>query len=239
MSLLTCIQRAASRVRLSVPTAVATSTDPQVLQLLACANEDGQELAQRHRWQALTREATHTTLAAELQGTLESITGAANGFNYILTETMWDRTNDRPLIPISSEGWQRDKANALTGTYSQRYRFRGDSLYAMPAPDAGDTWAFEYLSKYWVRNAADSARSDYFSNDSDVSLLNENIITMGVIWRFKQIKGFDFGPDQQKYEALVADAIARDLPSPRLNMSEPWRIRYPLDSRYNLPEGNF
>ena len=46
--------------------------------MLALANVEGQTLAKRTRWQALIKEATHTTLAATDQGAIETL---APGFS--------------------------------------------------------------------------------------------------------------------------------------------------------------
>ena len=54
MSLLTLIQGAASLCKVTVPTVVTTSTDKNVILLLALANEAGPQLMKRYEWQELT-----------------------------------------------------------------------------------------------------------------------------------------------------------------------------------------
>ncbi len=56
MSLLSVIQAVTGLLSLPTPAAVAASTDRQVIQLMAIANEEGMTLARRHAWQALTEE---------------------------------------------------------------------------------------------------------------------------------------------------------------------------------------
>ena len=64
-SILNIIKTVAKLVGVSEPTTATGSTDIQVKQLLALANEEGQELAARYDWTALVREATYTALGVE------------------------------------------------------------------------------------------------------------------------------------------------------------------------------
>ena len=81
MTLLSVVQRFCQRTNISVPATVYGSTDPQVLQIMALLEEEGADLSGRGDWQALTNEATHTTVATESQGDIATI--ASNGFRYI------------------------------------------------------------------------------------------------------------------------------------------------------------
>lgn len=213
MTCLSMIQTACRRLGLPAPSAAVTSTDQQVLQFLNLLNEEGEELAERYPWQVLQAEATFTTAATESQGALSTL---APGFKYVLNDTIWNRTETRPLVgPLSPSGWQQRKGSNVTGPYSE-YRIRGNELLLIPAPAAGLTVAFEYQSKNWVSLAAGSTASA-FETDSDTALLDEQLMTQGLIWRFKAAKGFDYDEDFSKYERRVTDAMGRDGTKPVLN----------------------
>jgi len=49
-------------------------------------------------------------------------------------------------------------------------------------------------------------------------LLDETLMTAGLIWRWKQSKGFDYAEDFRKYQTRVMNAIARDTESAVLDM---------------------
>ena len=68
MSLLSIVQAVSGRLSLPQPSAVVGSTDKQVIQLYALANEEGASLARRHPWLALMEEQSFTTVAAPAQG---------------------------------------------------------------------------------------------------------------------------------------------------------------------------
>ena len=68
MSVLSVIATVCGRTNVPVPTTVLGNTDTQIVQMLRLLEEEGNDLAQRGDWNALTYEATLTTLAAEDQG---------------------------------------------------------------------------------------------------------------------------------------------------------------------------
>lgn len=214
MTLLATVQRFYRRTNLgSLPTVVLGSTDQQVLQVLALLEEEGNELAGRGDWQRITYEATHTTVATESQGAIETIavsndTTRNAKYRYPKHNTIWDRTENLPIQIIDGPGWQAEKGFAST---SPRYRARireGD-LIVTPTPPAGNTWAFEYVSWHWIENTGGTVTYQYFNADTDVILLPEPIILMGLRWRWKKEKGFDYQEDFMSYERLVADELGR------------------------------
>lgn len=223
MSLLTMIQATCDNLGLPRPAAVISTTDQQVRQILALANQEGLSLSRRAGvvWSAFQKEATHTTLAAELQGTLASIVGTS--FDYIIPETFYDRSSNRAVSPMSPIDWQVYKSSGITGPYPQ-FRIKDKSLYALPTPTAGHTWAFEYVSKNWCQNAAGDTTYSAWNADTDTGILDEFIMQLGIQWRWLKRKGFDYGEDFDEYERAVQDAVARDGAKKRLLFShEPGR----------------
>ena len=216
MTMLATIQRFCRRTGLPVPATVAGSTDSQVVQLQALLEEEGQDLARRGAWQGITFEATHTSVATESQGAITSI--ATNGFNYIKNQTIWDRTENLPIIgPVSSEVWQALKGSVSTGPRFQ-FRIRGGLLIVNPVPTANHTWAFEYVSKNWILAANGTTYKEYFTADTDTMLLPEELLMMGLRWRWKKEKGLDYAEDMRTYEMQVKDALGRDGGKPVLHM---------------------
>lgn len=216
MSMLTLIQRFCRRTNLTVPSTVYGSSDPQIRQVMAILEEEGNDLAGRGDWNELTFQATHTTTAAEDQGDIDSI--ATNGFRYIKNDTFWDRTLQEPVYgPVGDKDWQAIKATNVTGPKYQ-FRIRGGHLLANPTPTAGHTWAFEYVSWNWILGADLTTYKQYFTLDTDTLLLPEEILTLGLRWRWKKEKGLEYAEDFRTYEAAVKDALGRDGGKRTLNM---------------------
>jgi hypothetical protein len=118
MSLLTIVQQASLRVLKISPSVAVSSTDANVLQLVALVNEEGQELSSRYSWQILTAEATFTTVATAIQGVITTLAGA--GFNFFVNQTMWNRSQRRPLYgPLTPQQWQEWQARLQFGAVDQ------------------------------------------------------------------------------------------------------------------------
>jgi len=224
MSLLTMVQKAARRIGILSPSSVVGSSDLQITQLLAIAMEEGEELRDRYSWTYRQKEATFTTVATASQGAIVTLAGA--DFGYVINDTIWDRTTDEPIAgPLSPQQWQALQAFPVTGPYYQ-YRIRGGFLLFDPVPSAGVSCAFEYMSKAYCETSTGTDLTEWAA-DTDVGLLDEDTMTAGIIWRWKQIKGLDYAEDFAKYERRVADLMARDGSKATLDMGAKSGARFP------------
>jgi hypothetical protein len=201
--------------------------------MLALLNEEASELATRTNWQALARESHFVTVAAEQQGLISTI---CPNLGYVLNDTIWNRTIRRPVFgPLGAQYWQQQKAMFNAGPWNQ-YRIKGNSLNFFPAPAAGQDCYFEYVSKAIATDSTGAVEKTAYTADGDLSVLNEDILTYGLIWRWKAAKGLDFGTDFQKYERRVLDAIGKDAAKPILNMGE---ARYDIFPAVIIPSGSW
>lgn len=215
MSLLTMIQQTATSLGLAEPSTVMTNTNPTIITLRSLADKEGRDLAGRFDWEALTEEATFTTTNAELQGTLVSIAGS--GFDKVFSRTMWDRTNNRPIRAISKQRYAFIQSSTAAGTYSD-HMIRDKSLYAIPAPgSASSLWAFYFKSKYWCESSA-GAGQDRWNADTDVGILNEDLMALGIEWRYLKSKGFDYSEEFNSYERRVQESILADRDHPLIDL---------------------
>lgn len=215
---LTClqiIQTACRRIGISPPNAAVTSTDKQIIQLLALCEEEGQEEVERYDWQTLQSEATFTTVAAQIQTTIAAVT---TGFKSIVNDTIWNRTQRRPVYgPRSQQSWQQAKAMQLTGPFNT-YRIMNDTIHFYPNPTAGQSCFFEYITKNWISTSTGTTSSIWVT-DTDTPKLDDQIVTLGTIWRWKAAKGLDYAEDFAKYERRITDLMAKDGAKSRLDMS--------------------
>ena len=233
MTLLTICQDAANEIGVPSPNAVVGSTDTTVIQLLAAANREGKNLVSGYDWEVLIKEEAHSAIANESQGTITSI---ASDFERFSNNTMWNRTTDRKFYgPLNNSEWQRLKASVQSGV-TNYFRIRGGFLLMNPVPTVNDAIYFEYISKYWVDTTGNgSADAEKFAADSNTTVLDEDIITLGVIWRFLKQKGLPYDNQLQEYQLKVFEKQAKDGAKPILRMSGNTRLFLPV----NEPEGNF
>jgi len=230
MSLLTLIQNACDLLSISRPTAVISSPDQQIRQLLAAAQEEGYDLAHRFDWQALTNEQTFTTVAQASQ------TGAVPAdWDRFIPNSFFNRTTRRELIgPITPQQWQAIQAQPQLNRVYLAFRERDGSFLITPNPPAGQTIAFEYVSKNWCQSAGNVAQSAFLA-DTDMALLDEWIMTLGVRWRWRKAKGLEYAEDFNTYERAVGQKAARDQGAGKISTTGKGYI--PLGP--NLPEGDF
>jgi len=233
MSLLTIIQNVADAIAIPRPTAVISSTSQQVRQLLSLANREGIALAKRHDWQNLQKETSFTATATTTQsGAIPS------DFDRFINETMYNRTMQREVRgPISPQQWQLE-VSTVASTIIEAFRRRGNDLLITPTPTAGDSYYYEYVSKNWCTDSSETTDAAAWAVDTDIGLLDEEAMTLGIIVRFKKMKGFDYAEEYRDYELMVANLITRDGGKPRLDaggnaMAGPYRP-YIQDGNYTL-----
>jgi len=232
-SLLEIMQDVADRVGLVRPSAVVGSSDHQVRQLLSLANEEGRHLARRHSWQALTFEQTFPTVAQESQ------TGAIPaGFDRFIPGTFYNRTTNRIVTgPLTPQEYADYKAR-LTSIVYEAFRVRGDAILLLPTPSAGETCAFEYITKYWCAGASDTTPDQSaWAADDDIPFIDDELFRLGVTWRFLRTRGLDYAEPYQQYELHLAQLMGRDGGARTLNMGSRADKRVPRAPQ--APDGSW
>ena len=159
-TLLEIVQRACQELILDQPVSVVGNDDQQVQLLLALANREITELSRDFIWQELVKIQTFTTIAAEAQ-----TNSIPDDFDWYIDGTGFNRTTMRKLIgPLTPQQWEQQQANPAYISVFDAFRILGSTIYLAPTPSAGDTVAFEYVTKYRVADSAgnqDQARATY------------------------------------------------------------------------------
>ena len=214
-TLLNICQDAAVRIGISLPSAIVGSSDAESRELLAFARQEGIELMRAVPWQVLAKEQTFVTVAADEQ------TGAIPAdFDRFISDTIFNRTRQRKVYgPISSEQWQARKAYTIVSAIDYWFRVRGDSMLLTPTPSAGDTIAFEYISKQYCKDSGGTPL-DEWTSDTDVAILPPELMSLGIEWRYKKAKGLEWSTPWQEYTDQIAKRTAiQDGGAPRLSMA--------------------
>lgn len=234
MTALTLVQNACSRLGITAPTALFSATDDQTIQLRNLMNQAGLHLAKGadtdHAWRVLQSEKTFSTTAAAAQ------TGALpSDFGWFINDTFWNRTTRIKLRgPVSPEEWQQYQAISIISLPAAVFRVRGSSLLIYPTPVASQTAAYEYVTKNWANTAAAVAIS-VMTADTDVSLIDEDLITLSIIWRFLSAKGLDYGEQFRTFQLESVKAMGRDGGRMKANLAG----GQPTSFNGNIPDGNW
>jgi len=220
MSLLTIIQEAADRLGLTRPSSVVTSSDPIAVTLLGLAQAEGKALYDRHTWQALQTEYTFPTVNGTASYALPS------GFDQLLKDTVFNRTRRRRMVgDLSPSQWQETQSSLVT-MVNPAFRIRGNLFYISPTPTSAETIAYEYMSTNWCQSNAGAGQSAWAA-DTDTGILNEELMTQGVVWRFKASKSLDYAEAMNDYEIAVNKAIFKDGARVTIDTSNCERDRIP------------
>lgn len=235
MSLLSVAQAVAEEVGLPTPGSIVGSNDRTAKQLLRFINRSGRLLAKKN-WTILQKEHTFSQVASTAAYSLPS------DFDRLLDVTAWDRSTYWSLRgPISPAQWQVYKSGLIANTtIRSRFRIKPDTrvnkFYLDPTPSGTNSMVFEYSSNQWVKDADNSTGKTAYALDTDISLIDEELIELDVIWRLLNRKGFAYEEEKREAEMAIDRAFADDGGAPVLNMGGPVTVP---DLRMNLPEGGF
>lgn len=230
-SLLTICQNVADEVGFSRPATIVNNTDATAKQLYRLANRCG-NIVSRHPWQTLTADHTFTLATGTQTYALPA------DFRHIVPDTTWDRSDDREVLnPLSAQQWAFSKGWGLVTGINRRARIKGNLIefdQTITSADNGKTIAFEYISNYWAENSGGTDQASFLA-DTDTSKLDDELMTIGVIWRFKKAKGLDYADDFAEFTQLFNRLKATDGGATTLSLNvSRVSIGYP-----NVPEGNF
>lgn len=215
-SILELVQEFAKRTALPVPSTIFGSSDAQVLQYGALANEVLEDMADRGYWQELEYETTFNTVATQNQGNINTI--APSGLDYIIGKTIYDRTLRLPVYgPLSPQEWQALKALPMSGPL-YKYRIRGNQLMFDPTPAAGHVCAFEYISNWYVANASGIPVKSWFTDDADQPYIDQKVFLVGCRYKWKLEKGLEYAEDLRMYEEFLLNSLSRNATKKTVNL---------------------
>lgn len=204
MTLLTMVNEAQGLLSSPRSNVVVASTDLNVRLLTSIANQEGRELARRYAWESLITEKTFTSVAAAIQ-----TNAVSSDYDHIVNHTMFNRSQNRRVTgPLSAQEWQAQQALSAS-LLTDAFRIQGGDILITPTPDAGDTYAYEYLSKNFCQSSGGAGQSAWTA-DSDTGVLDETLMVLGLIWRFRKARGRDYAEEFNTYEKEVDQAIMRD-----------------------------
>jgi hypothetical protein len=213
MTLLSIVADASVILGLPEPSAVASSTDPATKKLMRFANQAGKELMRYHDWQALIVEQEFAALATEEQ------TNAIPPVDYdrlVYNPVVWDRSAHLQLAgPTPQRYWSLIKSGIGSGV-SGYWRLIGGQMHVLPVMTAGNTLAFEYISKRWARSAGGDPQREFLA-DTDTSLVSEDLLILELVWRFRHSRGFaQYAEDMSTCEREKEKAAAADRGTGRI-----------------------
>ncbi len=212
MTVLSAIQSAVLKFGVAYPTAVFGQTPRELQELAALTNSAAAMIAfdTGHDWTKLK--------------TLATLTGdsVALGFDYpsdyermLKKASLWP--SGSPFQPLK---WFADTDQWLGGQVIQTVPFLGawtmigDEIQVRmggwndPLP-TGSTVEFYYISKNYALDVNGDPQP-VFSADTDTFRLPERLLTLALVYIWKQAKGQDYQEALSDYENMLMQAVGRD-----------------------------
>jgi len=235
VTLLTIVQNACKAVGVPSPAAVIGNADTNIAQMLSLLNDEITQLGRKKGWAELAVLSTWTTVATSDQGAVTTVIGP--DFDRFVPGTEWDRSLIRPLGgPRTPQGWAQDLAFPAAGPY-YNFRIYGSPLHVFffPAQAAGQLVAWEYISNQVVLAADGITGKTSFTADTDTSKLDETMVKLGLVVRYKAEKGLRFDANLVAYQDAIEERFASNGGGPKtLHMTGYDRFRWS-----HLPDGNW
>lgn len=205
MSLLTVVQNACLRTNQANPTSAFSSVDTGVQQMVALCQDIGDELSERYFWRNLNTSASFTGDGSTTLFSLPSDFGQFSpGMELISSLYPFTRLNG----PINNEDLNVLKALPATVKPST-WRLIGAKIEFFPVLASGEVVTYSYYSKAWVQQSG-GAKVSTWTADTDVSLVDELVLTRGLVWRWLRSKGLDYAEEFGAYERSLERAVGRD-----------------------------
>jgi hypothetical protein len=237
-TLLDMMQSVCLEIGLPVPTAVVTTQDDQVKQLLALANREGREqVSAAGGWSQLKGEQLITLVNGQAAYDFPT------DFDSYMPSTIWNRDQRWPVAgPLTPQEWQFVKSGLINAQPWQRYRVMDGQLFIDPIPtpaSTGQTIVIEYQSKAFCASAAGVKQTQWLG-DTDTYLLPEDVLTLGVKWRFLAAKRMNYAQERKDWQDCVDRELARSTVGRTLSLNLHEANNFLGDGNWgNLPDGNF
>lgn len=205
MTVKDALTSAASRIMGVRPTVFFSSTNALEGDLTELVNAVASDIAKSHDWRVLTKLCTLTgdgvregfdlpdDYARMLKGSrLQSSTAPLFGYQPVVDPDEW--LSLQMPFGIESIG---------------RWIKLGGQIHILPKPALGQEVKFFYQSNQLAKSE-NGALKERFDRDNDSFRLHEELLTLGLVWRYRQQKRIDYTDDQALFEKRFNELAGAD-----------------------------
>lgn len=206
MAILAAMQSAAIRLMGQRPSVFFGSSQNFELEITDLVNEVARDVIASADWQALitvgTIEGDGTSTEFDLPDDYDKMTVSAE----VQDTTAWfwgyGAVSDiNAFIYREASGFQ---------PYPGGWIIYGGKIRFAPAPAEGQNATFPYVSKNYARDSGTLQTKVAFTSDADEFLLPERLLTLGLVWRWRENKKLDFTGDQEAFMKAISEYASKD-----------------------------
>lgn len=230
MAIRDALQSASIKLIGRAPATFFDSTDKFSVEISDMANEVAIDVAKYQDWQQLVRVHTITSDGIQTEYPFPDDYDRMMQTSRMQDDTAW-AWNYGQMASID------DFLAAQTiglGPWPGVWIIYDNKFHFWPAPPAGETAKFTYITKNWAINAGTPA--DKFTSDLDEYVLPERLLMLGLVWRYRENKGLAADGAQEAFIKAM-DEYAGKSSGPfvlRKNWGRRFRGTFPA---YPIPLG--
>jgi hypothetical protein len=213
------------------------TTDAQYQRLITQLNISGNALLTLYPWARLQNKAQISCVPGSEYYPLPA------DFSAMLPSTVWRK--DQNFIPgygsISPQVYEYLVNVPIVGTINIIYREQLGGIGVLPVPTEPFQFTFEYISRGWVTDAAQSGvYRDNVSQASDIVLFDPLLISRYLKMRWLKSTGFDATEATDDFNLLLDNRSSTDTSKPKLSMvGANQALGAPLISVANIPQTGY
>lgn len=205
MTVLAAMQSAAIRLMGRKPGTFFGASSTFELEMCDLVNEAAIDIVKYQDWAALVRVAAITG-----NGTGTAFDLPADYDRMKLTGAVQDRTNwvfgYHSFADIDS--YLFEEARGFS-SWPGGWIIYGDKLRFSPAPVTGSVAQFPYISNAYAVGA-DGVAKTAFDSDTDTFVLPERLLTLSLVWRWRNNKRMDTTGDLEAFSKALDEYAAKD-----------------------------
>jgi hypothetical protein len=211
-TLLSIVQTVCLEMTAPEPQAVISSTDNNVLKILALVRAACDDLTYEFDWNFLQQRYTFSTVANQ-----ENYPWPADYVRSI-EGTFFDATNRWPLKIVTPTQWEIINIWNVTASPFERLRVFQNQMWFFPIPAAVYNFVFDYISSYHVIDANTGAAKLDFTNDGDICMFDYRLVVYLTKLKYFASIGNDTTAALVEYKRTLEFAKGQDMPSQRLSL---------------------
>jgi hypothetical protein len=235
MTLLTVCRSVLAETGWPALSAIASNTDGTAQQIFEIANTELTNLSQGFDWPQLETEYNFNTVPTQQNYLFPA------DFRAVEHNSAFDKAQYYPIRgSVSIEEWNARKNGLLANVSRTAFRIiyvnGAPGFELVPTPSTVRALVVNYWSKYFAYDSNGVAIPGYAA-DSDVSKVPEDMVKLGVKWRFRRIKGLDFSAELSEYNAMLTTRFAKAIAQADIPVGGRTRGDWPLTNGFVRQDG--
>jgi hypothetical protein len=204
MTILSVVQDVATKIGLTVPSAVYAATTREMVEMKALITEVSTDIADAFDWQAL--QGIHTLTG---DGAADDFALPSDYDRMLKDADLWSSQHQWEMAHITSSNDWLELQTVTTYTFTGGiWIIYGGEIHILDTMALNDTAKFFYISNKIV--LAGSTPQVAFTADTETFRLSEKLLKKGLIYKWRASKGQPYAEDMADYMAELRIQIDKD-----------------------------